>query len=179
MKIGRTVAGEYEGVMVGFDLNRASVTRIKPPLRCRPPLRLLAALHLTALHTTATGSKPHSTAHHRPLPDFFSSIEIALMAGANIQESSRVAYDALTLGWAVKVPGTHPSPLLAMPSPPPRKPRLQRPPPPPPPLLPPPHHHHHNCFCITLPRRALHHHHLLLLVRPTHLTPFFHFHRRR
>jgi hypothetical protein len=107
MKIGRTVAGEYEGVMVGLDLNRALVTRIKPPLRCRPPLRLLAALHLTALHSTATGPRPHSTAHHRPLPDFFSSIEIALMAGANIQESSRVAYDALTLGWAVKVPGTH------------------------------------------------------------------------
>jgi hypothetical protein len=44
---------------------------------------------------------------HRPLPDFFSTIEIALMAGANIQESTRVAYDALTLGWAVKVPGAH------------------------------------------------------------------------
>jgi hypothetical protein len=29
------------------------------------------------------------------------------MAGANMKESSRVAYDALIFGWAVKVPGTH------------------------------------------------------------------------
>ena len=73
-------------------------------LRCLPPLRLLAA---TSLPCTPPPPTPYPTAHHRPLPDFFSSIEIALMAGANIQESTRVAYDALTLGWAVKVPGTH------------------------------------------------------------------------
>jgi hypothetical protein len=50
------------------------------------------------------------------------------MAGANMKDSSRVAYDALIFGWAVKVPGAHDNDAFVSLLPPPSS----------------PHHHHHQ-----------------------------------
>jgi hypothetical protein len=108
MKIGRTVSGELFPGLQCVGLVLAGQTFVfdehwSSPARLPHSKNTFIRGTLPRVHEQNVFMRSPPS----PITRLFLFIEIALMAGANIQESSRVAYDALTLGWAVKVPGAH------------------------------------------------------------------------